>query len=197
MDYYKKYIKYKTKYLLNNSRPPVDNSRPTVDNTLIGGNQETTHITKAIAFVRPCDPKTDINGVIYFTEQDNLIRIHGEIKNLIPGKHGFHVHESGNLTHCCTSLKGHFNPTNSVHGGPNSDIRHVGDLGNIDVNSEGVANIDFTDHLIKLNGTNSIIGRSLVIHEDEDDLGLGGNAESLKTGNAGTRIAYAIIGLDT
>jgi len=34
----------------------------------------------------------------------------------------------------------------------------------------------------------------LVIHADKDDLGLGDNAESLITGNAGKRIACAVIG---
>jgi len=33
------------------------------------------------------------------------------------------------------------------------------------------------------------LNRSIVIHEDEDDLGKGGDSESLKTGNAGKRIA--------
>ena len=32
----------------------------------------------------------------------------------------------------------------------------------------------FIDHLIKLKGKNNIIGRCVVIHEDEDDLGRGG-----------------------
>ena len=54
---------------------------------------------------------------------------------------------------------------------------------------------DAYDNLIKLRGTKcNIIGRGLIIHEDEDDCGQGGNAESLKTGNAGKRIACAVIG---
>ena len=53
----------------------------------------------------------------------------------------------------------------------------------------------FYDDMIKLRGTKcNIIGRGLIIHEDEDDCGHGGNAESLKTGNAGKRIACAVIG---
>jgi hypothetical protein len=53
----------------------------------------------------------------------------------------------------------------------------------------------FYDDCIKLRGTKAnIIGRGLIIHADEDDCGNGGNAESLKTGNAGKRIACAVIG---
>tara|TARA_B110000037_G_C17015656_1_gene463175 strand:- start:822 stop:1076 length:255 start_codon:yes stop_codon:yes gene_type:complete len=73
--------------------------------------------------------------------------------------------------------------------------RHVGDLGNIETNSKGEAKYHFYDNIIKLRGSKSnIIGRGLIIHEDPDDCGMGGNAESLKTGNAGKRIACAVIG---
>lgn len=72
----------------------------------------------------------------------------------------------------------------------------IGDLGNIEVKSNGEeTEILINDSIISLIGQHSIIGRSLVIHEKEDDLGKGGNEESLKTGNAGGRILCGVIGI--
>ena len=48
--------------------------------------------------------------------------------------------------------------------------------------------------MIKLQGKYSILGRSVVVHEDKDDLGRGNNNESLITGNAGKRLDCAVIG---
>jgi len=82
------------------------------------------------------------------------------------------------------------------HGGRNVTERHVGDLGNIEVDSSGVANINFSDSIISLRGPHSIIGRALVVHNGTDDLGKGNTEDSRKTGSAGSRVACGVIGIE-
>jgi Cu-Zn family superoxide dismutase len=64
----------------------------------------------------------------------------------------------GDLSNGCTSPGSHFNPLNQDHGAPSDTYRHVGDLGNIEADSEGVAKFEFVDKLISLNGPLSIVG---------------------------------------
>jgi Cu-Zn family superoxide dismutase len=137
-----------------------------------------------------------VKGTVRFTEQYNHIYIELNLNGLKKNAlHGFHVHESGDLTNKCQSLCAHFNPFGKKHGCPDSLERHVGDLGNIVTNQKGEAIYSMYDNVIRLRGEiSNIIGRGLIIHEDPDDCGLGKNKESLITGNSGKRIACAIIG---
>lgn len=137
-----------------------------------------------------------VKGYVIFTEDNNKIRIDLNLTGLKPqSEHGFHVHEAGDLTDSCTSMCSHFNPYNKTHGCPGMKNRHVGDLGNISSDSKGDAKYTFYDDVIKLRGNKcNIMGRGLVIHADPDDCGKGENADSLKTGNSGKRIACAVIG---
>ncbi|KAH7437642.1 hypothetical protein KP509_05G082500 [Ceratopteris richardii] len=81
------------------------------------------------------------------------------------------------------------------HGAPEDEIRHAGDLGNLVVGEDGSVDISITDSQIPLTGEDSIIGRAVVVHADEDDLGKGGHELSKSTGNAGGRLACGVIGL--
>jgi Cu-Zn family superoxide dismutase len=139
-----------------------------------------------------------IKGVVYFTEdlKNSRVQIKVNLTGLKKnGLHGFHVHEAGDLTDNCESMCAHFNPFGKNHGCPGKKERHVGDLGNLETDALGQANYTFYDDVIKLRGFKSnIIGRGLVIHQDEDDCGEGEFDDSLKTGHAGKRIACAVIG---
>lgn len=116
-------------------------------------------------------------GTLTMTQADPdlPVIISGSLTGLAPGRHGFHVHEVGNLGNGCVDSGSHFNPTGATHGAPADDVRHVGDLGNIEVLA-GVDDtpIDIIDNLISLyDDSNGILDRTIVVHEGEDDLGQG------------------------
>src|SRR5210317_22539 len=138
-----------------------------------------------------------IKGTVEFEEKGTKVVIKGELKSTKykNSSHGIHIHEAGDLSDNCMGACGHFNPYGKKHGGPTSKERHVGDLGNIRFNARGVAKFRMEDNLVKLRGTKAnVLGRSLVIHEDMDDLGMGNHSDSLTTGHAGKRITCAVIG---
>jgi Cu-Zn family superoxide dismutase len=153
-------------------------------------------MTKAVCILLE-DNNSGVSGVVHFSQasEDAPTSIEGEIKGLEAGLHGFHVHEFGDLTQGCTSAGSHYNPFGKTHGGPSDEERHVGDLGNVEVDSSGVAKFKMEDKFIKLLGEYSVIGRAMVVHVGQDDLGKGGDEESLKTGNAGGRLACGVIGI--
>uniref|UniRef100_Q5PSI7 Superoxide dismutase [Cu-Zn] n=1 Tax=Gryllotalpa orientalis TaxID=213494 RepID=Q5PSI7_GRYOR len=138
-----------------------------------------------------------VKGTVYFeqTGSDGAVKVTGEITGLAKGNHGFHVHEFGDNTNGCMSAGAHFNPHGKEHGGPEDSTRHVGDLGNVQANDDGVAKVNISDKIISLHGEHNIIGRTLVIHADVDDLGKGGHELSKTTGNAGARVACGVIGI--
>ncbi|AHN05484.1 sod [Helicoverpa zea single nucleopolyhedrovirus] len=145
-----------------------------------------------------CILSGDISGELCFSQESplHLIKITGFILNLPRGLHGIHVHEFGDTSNGCTSAGEHFNPTGQTHGAPNATVRHVGDLGNVEsfgINS--LTEVNIVDNVMSLFGPHSILGRSLVVHTDRDDLGLTDHPLSRITGNSGGRLGCGIIGV--
>jgi len=147
-----------------------------------------------------CVLSDKVRGYVTFTEMPMQVKIELHLEGLKRNaKHGFHIHDGQNFLlsgGCGGTTCSHFNPFQSPHGGPsdNKSNRHVGDLGNIVTDENGKADYVFYDSLIKLHGKCNIIGKLLVIHANEDDLGQGNTPVSLTTGNSGKRIACGFIG---
>lgn len=87
----------------------------------------------------------------------------GVIRGLTPGLHGFHIHQFGDVREGCQSMGGHYNPDGHNHGAQMDLYRHVGDLGNIQANSNGEASFTINDSKISLTGDRSILGRGVVV----------------------------------
>lgn len=131
-----------------------------------------------------------VTGEVTFVRTDGGVKVTAELEGLAPGKHGFHIHQYGDLSDRQTgkSAGGHFAPEGEPHGAPSADQRHVGDLGNIEVGADGRATLERTDSHIALSGPHSIVGRAVVVHEGEDTFGQ-------PSGNAGGRVAFGVIGI--
>ncbi|CAH2086834.1 unnamed protein product [Euphydryas editha] len=148
------------------------------------------------AVVRLASPDGhDVHGNVTFEQLEGKVRVTGQIYGMPAGQYGFHVHASGDLTNGCVSAGAHFNPDKKDHGHPGDENRHVGDLGNVEFNSDKLSHIDITDSMIALYGPHNIIGRALVLHAMADDFGRTDHPDSKKTGNAGGRVACGVIGI--
>lgn len=147
-------------------------------------------LSKLVAIVGPVGD-SNVKGSVTFEKQVDGVLVTADVGGFEPNtKHGFHIHEFGDLgSPDATSAGGHFNPSNHDHALPDKEMRHEGDLGNLSADDEGHATLTIVVKNITLGaGKAGILGRSVIIHANEDD---GGQP----TGNAGPRIAAGVIGI--
>ena len=137
---------------------------------------------KAKAILEPID-NSGVKGIVFFSEEKQGVKIIGEFSGLTPGEHGLHIHEYGD----CENTGGHFNPHNAPHGGPFDSPGHAGDLGNVNANSSGHARFERLDFVITLDGSESVLGKSIMITKFKDDF------SSQPSGNSGPGVACGII----
>lgn len=122
----------------------------------------------------------------------NGVRISGQVRDLPPGVHAIHIHETGTCTAPdFKSAGGHFNPEHKKHGDLNPEGHHAGDLPNFTVGANGKGKFNFTVTGVTLgSGDTSLFkqgGTALVVHAKEDD------RKTDPAGNAGDRIACGVI----
>jgi len=133
-----------------------------------------------------------IKGTVVFTQEGKDTIVQATLTQLPPGQHGFHIHTAGDLRgEGCQGACDHYHvgPKES-HGGPPGmpGPRHTGDLGN-------ATGPNYTaTYFLKNIPVEDLYGRSVILHQDPDDLGQGPFEDSITTGHSGQRIGCAIIG---
>jgi superoxide dismutase, Cu-Zn family len=132
-----------------------------------GAGNETAHVTLKNAQGAEVGKAT-------LRETDDGVKVVVEIENAPPGSKGIHVHEKGD----CSNIPGksmgdHFAPDVKIHALPTEQSereRHLGDLGNVDVNDTGTGELEITVKRANLepNDSLSYLGRALVLHAGND-----------------------------
>lgn len=137
----------------------------------------------------------NIQGDVVICDYKQGVLLKATFTKLPSGLHGFHIHKAGDLRgEGCMGLCEHYDLGHHVHGaGPTSKKeRHTGDLGNIAIPPK--RSFIKKSYYIKGPHVQHLLGRSLIVHEDEDDLGKGTHDDSKTTGHSGKRMGCAIIG---
>lgn len=114
------------------------------------------------------------------------------LTGIAPGKHAFHIHETGKCEGDFKSAGGHYNPHGSKHGMMTEGGAHAGDLPNLDVPENGKLNLELFITSVSLDkGADNTVfdadGSAFIIHEGADDY------TSQPTGDAGGRAACGLI----
>ncbi|MBV9079900.1 MAG: superoxide dismutase family protein [Elusimicrobia bacterium] len=135
-----------------------------------------------------------VSGTIKLTDTETGLNLKGDLMGLMPGDHGFHVHEKGDCSDMGKAAGSHYNPLNHPHGDVMKDATkaHAGDMGNIKADTDGKASVNVTIPGLKLTGAAGEVtaeGRAIVVHEKADDF-------SQPAGNAGGRIGCGKIVVD-
>jgi len=164
--------------------PPTDDSLPSDT----GSAPFPLEATQAHAELQPTGG-SGVEGTVDFTRLGNGVRVVAFVRGLDDGRFALHIyegriHEGGS----CARHGMHFNPSGASHGGPESadGRRHAGDLGNIR-SERGRARYDRVDTVLRMDSTDSVIGRVVAVHAGQDDL------NSQPSGRSGDIAACGII----
>ncbi len=137
-----------------------------------------------------------VQGEVIFTATRGGVTVDAMFSRLPKGEHGFHIHRAGDLRgEGCLKACAHWHVGKpSQHGGPpgSEGPRHTGDLGNVAMTpTRAFCKKEYFLRGVKVE---DLLGRSVIVHADPDDYGLGPFEDSTTTGHSGKRIACAVIG---
>jgi Cu-Zn family superoxide dismutase len=133
-------------------------------------------VTSAIAVISPTTG-SDAKGWVKFTDVDGGVKVVADITGLSPGKHGFHIHEFGDISDAAKGMAtgGHYGPQIPWQDLPGEDphpagtMHHAGEMGNLEADASGHAHLEVTlPGLTVMGAANPIVGRSIIVHAKPD-----------------------------
>jgi len=132
-----------------------------------------------------------LTGHATFVERDGKVTLTVDVENGEPGPHGIHLHEKGDCSSPDAKSAGeHWNPTSQAHGKVGeTEAAHSGDMGNLDVGTDGKGRLEFTTDRWSIGGDagKDILGKAIVVHAKADDL------KTQPSGDSGDRIGCGVI----
>jgi superoxide dismutase, Cu-Zn family len=154
------------------------------------------------AVARVVDAKGRSIGVVTFINSGSATNVNFLVAGLSAGKHGVHVHATNSCADSKDATTGanvkfggagpHFDPNDTKnHGGPSvgSDKGHAGDLENLVFDADGSAfQKSKTQKINLVGGALSVVGRSIIIHANEDNY-----TNTPANGGSGARIGCGVI----
>lgn len=172
--------------------PPAQPTTPDADHSMDGAmdDHDMAGMTMAEAVLSPTQGNTAA-GSLLFVLEDGGIRLTGSVTGLdAGGVHGFHIHETGDCSAPdAMSAGGHFNPEGHEHGRRSQGEFHAGDMDNLEVGDNGLAEVDMllTGLELGTGGPLDIDGKAVIVHVQPDDY------QTQPTGDAGARVACGVI----
>ncbi len=144
----------------------------------------------AKAVIKGTQELSSVSGQATLKDLPEGLEVKIEVSGVTPGMHGIHIHEKGSCDEAGNAAGGHYNPEGVKHGYILKDGlsgSHVGDMGNIEVGADGKGSLTMViPGLTVNNGKYNALGRSVILHEKQDDFGQ-------PTGNAGSRVGCGVI----
>jgi Cu-Zn family superoxide dismutase len=149
-------------------------------------------IVKLHATQQQPDPKAPVTGELRFKQWQEDVLITGRVEHLPPRTdidvqgNALHIHAGGDCSAPDpASASGIFNPTHKKHSYPGAGM--VGDLPMLIPDQHGAATVNYLSPLVKLDGPDSVIGKTVIVHRNLDNWAL------QPDGQAGPAIACGVI----
>ena len=124
-------------------------------------------------------------GEVNFQEMRAGMLVKVEVRDLPPGEHGIHVHQTGACTPDFDAAGGHLAPEGHEHGFAATETPHSGDLPNLVVAADGSGAARFLNWRLTLEDLLDSDGSAVIVHAQADTY--------MDPASAGERLACGVV----